>query len=81
MPLSWMIFCSSLGASGWTSPGRSKLYRSIQVMNSDVLKFTRSDGEYIPAHPLGQGKRKFWRFYKHELDAWLNAQTNEAMAA
>jgi excisionase family DNA binding protein len=36
---------------------------------------------YIPAHPLGQGKRKFWRFYKYELDFWLNAQTNGTVAA
>jgi len=33
---------------------------------------------YIPAHPLGQGKRKFWRFYEHELSAWLSAQFNDA---
>ena len=36
---------------------------------------------YVPAHPLGQGGRRFWRFLKHELDAWLNAQTNRAVAA
>jgi excisionase family DNA binding protein len=35
---------------------------------------------YIPAHPLGEGKRKFWRFFEHELVAWLNAQTNGAAA-
>ncbi len=33
---------------------------------------------YIPAHPLGEGKRKFWRFLEHELIDWLNAQTNNA---
>jgi excisionase family DNA binding protein len=31
---------------------------------------------YIPAHPLGEGKRKFWRFLEHELVDWLNSQTN-----
>jgi excisionase family DNA binding protein len=36
---------------------------------------------YLPAHPLGQGDRKYWRFLKHELDAWLNGQTNGAVAA
>ena len=34
---------------------------------------------YIPAHPLGEGKRKFWRFMEHELLEWLNAQTNGAI--
>src|SRR5215831_5624452 len=33
---------------------------------------------YIPAHPLGEGKRRFWRFYEHEVAAWLNRQSNGA---
>ena len=36
---------------------------------------------YLPAHPMGEGNRKFWRFYVHELDAWLSAQTNQGEAA
>jgi hypothetical protein len=35
----------------------------------------------IPAHPLGEGKRKFWRFLKAELVAWLLAKTNGTEAA
>lgn len=31
---------------------------------------------YIPAHPLGEGRRKFWRFFEHELETWLSTQTN-----
>jgi excisionase family DNA binding protein len=31
---------------------------------------------YLPAHPLGEGKRKFWRFFESELSAWLAAKTN-----
>jgi len=33
---------------------------------------------YIPAHPLGEGKPKFWRFLEHELVDWLDSQTNGA---
>ncbi len=33
---------------------------------------------YLSAHPLGEGKRKFWRFLEHELVDWLNAQKNGA---
>lgn len=33
---------------------------------------------YMPAHPLGEGKRKFWRFLEHELVDWLYAHTNGA---
>ena len=36
---------------------------------------------YIPGHPLGQGKRKFWRFYEDELVEWMNQHTNERRAA
>ena len=31
---------------------------------------------YLPAHPLGEGKRKFWRFLEPELEEWLAAKTN-----
>ncbi len=31
---------------------------------------------YIPAHPLGEGKRKFWRFVPQELTDWLMNNTN-----
>ena len=33
---------------------------------------------YIPGHPLGEGKRRIWRFLDHELMDWLNSQTNRA---
>jgi predicted site-specific integrase-resolvase len=29
---------------------------------------------YVPAHPLGEGKKKMWRFLEHELLAWVEAQ-------
>jgi excisionase family DNA binding protein len=36
---------------------------------------------YIPAHPLGQGKKKYWRFFEDELIDWLLEQKNGAFAA
>jgi hypothetical protein len=32
---------------------------------------------YLPAHPLGEGKRKTWRFLEHELLQWLEARESE----
>ena len=32
---------------------------------------------YVPAHPLGEGKRKSWRFLEHELLAWVESQESE----
>jgi excisionase family DNA binding protein len=36
---------------------------------------------YLPAHPLGEGKRKFWRLLESELLAFLAAQNNGACFA
>ena len=36
---------------------------------------------YLPAHPLGEGKRKFWRFLESELSEWLAAKSNRTEAA
>jgi excisionase family DNA binding protein len=30
----------------------------------------------IPAHPLGNGIRRRWRFLKSELDTWMHARVN-----
>jgi excisionase family DNA binding protein len=32
---------------------------------------------HLPAHPLGEGKRKFWRFLPAELTEWLASKTNK----
>ena len=32
---------------------------------------------YVPAHPLGEGKRKSWRFLERELLDWVEAQESE----
>lgn len=29
---------------------------------------------YIPAFPLGEGKRRLWRFLLSDLDAWMAAR-------
>lgn len=36
---------------------------------------------YLPGHPIGEGKRKFWRFIESELSEWLAARTNRDWAA
>lgn len=62
-------------------------YFSRPMDPREAAEYLRLDGKtitrwarkgYIPAHPLGEGKRKFWRFLEHELVAWLKAQTNSA---
>ena len=31
----------------------------------------------VPAHPMGEGRRKLWRFLEHELVEWLQARKAE----
>jgi hypothetical protein len=35
----------------------------------------------IPAHPMGDGPRKTWRFLLSELDAWLRRRVNSDCGA
>ncbi len=50
---------------------------AADFLGLDVKTVTRwaRQGQ-LPAHPLGEGKRKFWRFLESELSAWLSAKTN-----
>lgn len=48
----------------------------IGVKRRTSLKMAR-DG-VIPAHPLGDGVRKQWRFRLSELDEWLRNRVNSA---
>lgn len=36
---------------------------------------------YLPAHAMGEGKKKYWRFFEDELIAWLLEQPTMAEAA
>lgn len=42
----------------------------ILKMNSRTLVHWARCG-YVPAHPLGEGKRRIWRFFESELLAWV----------
>lgn len=48
----------------------------LRLNRRTVLKMAR-DG-VIPAHPLGEGARKQWRFLLSELDEWLRKRVNSA---
>src|SRR5215813_11788096 len=50
--------------------------RFLGIHQRTVLRMAR-DGK-IPAHPLGDGDRKQWRFLISELDAWLRGRVNSA---
>src|SRR5437764_234656 len=41
-----------------------------------LMKMAREGS--VPAHPIGDGARKLWRFLLSELDEWLRARINSA---
>ena len=50
---------------------------AAKFLGLDVKTITRWARQgYLPGHPLGEGKRKFWRFLESELAAWLSTKSN-----
>jgi excisionase family DNA binding protein len=48
---------------------------AAEVLKMDSRTLVRwARNGYVPAHPLGGGKRKLWRFLEHELLDWVEAQ-------
>jgi excisionase family DNA binding protein len=48
----------------------------ILKMNPRTLVKWARDG-YVPAHPLGLGKRRLWRFLESEIVKWVEGQHNK----
>lgn len=44
-----------------------------------LIRWARSG--YVPAHPLGEGRRRMWRFFEDELIAWVETQSNALRSA
>jgi excisionase family DNA binding protein len=56
-------------------------HQAAEYLGFDVKTITRWAREgYLPAHPLGDGKRKFWRFVESELWKWMQTKTNQPEA-
>lgn len=36
---------------------------------------------YVPAHPLGEGQRRLWRFFGSELIEWVKSQSRASRPA
>jgi excisionase family DNA binding protein len=36
---------------------------------------------YLPSIPLGEGKRRLWRFVQADLDEWMNSRRSEGEKA
>jgi excisionase family DNA binding protein len=50
--------------------------RFLGINRRTVLQMARDS--LLPAHPLGDGRRKLWRFLLSELDEWMRGRVNSA---
>jgi excisionase family DNA binding protein len=48
----------------------------LRLHRRTVLQMARTG--VLPAHPLGEGTRKLWRFRLSELDEWMCGRLNSA---
>ena len=46
--------------------------RFLSLSAKTLTRFARQG--IIPAHPIGDGMRRRWRFLKSELDTWMHAR-------
>jgi excisionase family DNA binding protein len=76
---------SSSAASTVAAAPISRLIPEYYVDAGEAAKFLRicrraalqmAREGVIPAHPLGNGKRKQWRFLLSELDEWMRGRVN-----
>jgi predicted site-specific integrase-resolvase len=44
-------------------------------LNSRTVTRWAREG-YLPAYPIGEGKRRLWRFLCEDLEAWMLARRN-----
>ena len=58
-------------------PLDSKEAAAVLKMNDRTLVRWARCG-YVPAHPLGEGKRRLWRFFEAELLEWVERQANSS---
>lgn len=46
----------------------------LKVNSHTLVRWARCG--YVPGHPLGEGKRRIWRFFESELLEWVERQQN-----
>jgi hypothetical protein len=62
------------------TPAKRKLLTAVEaalLLHMDhrtLIRWARVG--YVPAHPLGEGHRRLWRFFEDELLVWVGSQSN-----
>jgi excisionase family DNA binding protein len=58
------------GLEPYIEVGRAAAYLSMS--RKTLLKKARAGR--LPAHPIGEGRKKMWRFRLSELDRWMQTE-------
>lgn len=58
------------GSEPYIEAGRAAAYLSMS--RKTLLKKARAGR--LPAHPIGDGRKKMWRFRISELDCWMQTE-------
>ncbi len=46
----------------------------LEMHPKTLIKWAREG--YVPGHPLGEGKRRLWRFFEAEIVNWVEGRKN-----
>ncbi|MGH9598878.1 MAG: helix-turn-helix domain-containing protein [Terracidiphilus sp.] len=66
---------SANAEKGVDAPLDAREAAKVLKMDSRTLVCWARRG-YVPAHPLGEGRRRLWRFFERELLEWVERQKN-----
>jgi excisionase family DNA binding protein len=63
--------CADLGPSKFLTPHGAAVY--LGGLNARTVTRWAREG-YLPSYPIGEGKRRLWRFLETDLEEWMLAR-------
>lgn len=60
-----------MSAGKFLTPEQAAQY--LGGLNSRTVTRWAREG-YLPSYPIGEGKRRLWRFLEHDLERWMLAR-------
>jgi excisionase family DNA binding protein len=69
-----LVLSTALVQEKYLSPQEAAIFLSISAKT--LTRFARQG--IVPAHPIGDGIRRRWRFLKSELDIWMHGRIHSS---
>lgn len=64
-------------ATEWLTAAEAAAY--LKVNGRTLLRWARD--AYVPATPIGEGRRRLWRFLETDLERWMRARQTGTLGA